>query len=64
MGYLQNRPLRQHATVSVEHPIWGEVHDGNAWFMGGVAGHAGLIFDCREVFKIALQFLPNYTRHI
>ena len=22
--------------------IWGEVHDGNAHFMGGVAGHAGL----------------------
>lgn len=22
--------------------IWGEVHDGNAWAMGGVAGHAGL----------------------
>ena len=22
--------------------VWGEVHDGNAWAMGGVAGHAGL----------------------
>jgi CubicO group peptidase (beta-lactamase class C family) len=22
--------------------IWGEVHDGNAWALGGVAGHAGL----------------------
>ena len=22
--------------------IWGEVHDENAWVMGGVAGHAGL----------------------
>ena len=41
--------------------IWGEVHDGNAFFMGGVAGHAGLFSTAEEVFKIALQFLPNYT---
>ena len=41
--------------------IWGEVHDGNAWFMGGVAGHAGLFSTAEEVFKIALQFLPNYA---
>ena len=44
------------------HQIWGEVHDGNAYFMGGVAGHAGLFSTAEEVFKIALQFLPNYTR--
>ncbi|MEO6333738.1 MAG: serine hydrolase [Pyrinomonadaceae bacterium] len=42
--------------------IWGEVHDGNAHFMGGVAGHAGLFSTAEEVFKIAQQFLPNYTR--
>lgn len=43
------------------HQIWGEVHDGNAYFMGGVSGHAGLFSTAEEVFKIALQFLPNYT---
>jgi len=42
--------------------IWGEVHDGNAWFMGGVAGHAGLFSTAEEVFKLALQFLPQYTQ--
>lgn len=42
--------------------IWGEVHDGNAYFMGGAAGHAGLFSTAEEVFKIALQFLPGYTR--
>ncbi len=41
--------------------IWGEVHDGNAYFMGGVAGHAGLFSNAEETFKIAQQFLPNYT---
>lgn len=44
------------------HVIWGEVHDGNAYFMGGVAGHAGLFGTAEEVFKIALQFLPTYTK--
>lgn len=42
--------------------IWGQVHDGNAYFMGGVAGHAGLFSTAEEVFKIALQFLPEHTR--
>ena len=42
--------------------IWGEVHDGNAYFMGGVAGHAGLFSTAEEVFKIALQFLPKHTK--
>jgi len=42
--------------------IWGEVHDGNAYFMGGVAGHAGLFSTAEEVFKLALQFLPNHSR--
>lgn len=41
--------------------IWGEVHDGNAYFMGGVAGHAGLFSTAEDVFKIAQQFLPKYT---
>lgn len=41
--------------------IWGEVHDGNAYFMGGAAGHAGLFSTAEDVFNIALQFLPNYT---
>ncbi len=41
--------------------IWGEVHDGNAHFMGGAAGHAGLFSTAEEVFKIAQQFLPNYS---
>ncbi len=41
--------------------IWGEVHDGNAHFMGGVAGHAGLFSTATEVLAIALQFLENHT---
>jgi CubicO group peptidase (beta-lactamase class C family) len=44
-----------------DYQIWGEVHDGNAWFSGGVAGHAGLFSTIEDILKIALQFLPNYT---
>src|SRR5690606_19948139 len=41
--------------------IRGEVHDGNAYFMGGVSGHAGLFSTAADVFRIALQFLPGHT---
>ncbi|HZS47142.1 MAG TPA: serine hydrolase domain-containing protein [Blastocatellia bacterium] len=39
--------------------IWGEVHDGNAYFLGGVAGHAGLFATASDILKIARQFLPG-----
>ncbi len=42
--------------------IWGEVHDGNCYFMNGVSGHAGLFSTAEETFKIAQQFLPNSTQ--
>jgi TonB family protein len=29
--------------------IWGEVHDPNAWAIGGVAGHAGLFGSARDL---------------
>jgi CubicO group peptidase (beta-lactamase class C family) len=41
--------------------IWGEVHDGNAHFLGGAAGHAGLFSTARETFRIAQQFLAAET---
>jgi serine-type D-Ala-D-Ala carboxypeptidase len=41
--------------------IWGEVHDGNAYFLGGAAGHAGLFSTARETFLIAQQFLSDWT---
>ena len=45
-----------------KHLIWAEVHDGNAYFMGGAAGHAGLFGTAEDVAMIALQFLANYTK--
>ncbi|HEX8246914.1 MAG TPA: serine hydrolase domain-containing protein [Pyrinomonadaceae bacterium] len=44
-----------------DYQIWGEVHDGNCYFMNGVSGHAGLFSSAEEVFRIAQQFLPATT---
>jgi CubicO group peptidase (beta-lactamase class C family) len=45
-----------------EQIIWGEVHDGNAHFLGGAAGHAGLFSTARETLRIAAQFLAASTQ--
>jgi CubicO group peptidase (beta-lactamase class C family) len=37
--------------------LWGEVHDPNAWAMGGVAGHAGLFGHAGDVLRFAEEML-------
>ncbi len=37
--------------------IWGEVHDGNAWSLGGVAGHAGLFGPADDVAAFVAALL-------
>ncbi len=44
------------------YPIWGEVHDGNAHFLGGAAGHAGLFSTAIETYTLAEQFIATRTR--
>jgi CubicO group peptidase (beta-lactamase class C family) len=38
--------------------IWGDVHDPNAWALGGVAGHAGL-FSTAQDMAVFAQMLLN-----
>jgi CubicO group peptidase (beta-lactamase class C family) len=38
--------------------LYGTVHDGNAWALGGVSGHAGLFSSTRDLATFA-QFLLN-----
>ena len=45
-----------------DYQVWGEVHDGNCYFMNGVSGHAGLFSTAEDVFIIAQQFLPQTTQ--
>lgn len=42
--------------------IHGEVHDGNCFYMGGAAGHAGLFSDLEETAQLAAQFLGGHSR--
>ena len=41
--------------------IWGEVHDGNAHFLGGAAGHAGLFSTVSETLRLANQFIGGLS---
>lgn len=41
--------------------IWGQVHDGNAHFLGGAAGHAGLFSTAADVFSLANQFVSTLS---
>lgn len=41
--------------------IWGEVHDGNAHFLGGAAGHAGLFSTAFDTVRLAEQFIAART---
>jgi CubicO group peptidase (beta-lactamase class C family) len=43
-------------------PIWGEVHDGNAHFLGGAAGHAGLFTTAGETLILAHQFIGEFSK--
>jgi CubicO group peptidase (beta-lactamase class C family) len=42
--------------------VWGEVHDENAWALGGVAGHAGM-FSTADDLAILAQTLLNGGRY-
>jgi CubicO group peptidase (beta-lactamase class C family) len=37
--------------------VWGEVHDENAWVMGGVAGHAGLFSTASDLAAFCRMML-------
>jgi len=42
--------------------IWGEVHDGNAHFLGGFAGHAGLFSNADDSLRLANQFIAGQSQ--
>lgn len=41
--------------------VWGEVHDENAWSLGGVAGHAGVFSTTRDMSILAQSLLNGGT---
>lgn len=42
--------------------VWGDVHDGNAWALGGIAGHAGL-FSTADDMALFVAALLRPHRH-
>jgi serine-type D-Ala-D-Ala carboxypeptidase len=60
-GYLNPPATAGGSDLFRNYQIWGEVHDGNCYFMDGVSGHAGLFSTAEETFRIAQQFLANQT---
>jgi serine-type D-Ala-D-Ala carboxypeptidase len=62
-GYdLNDQAIANRKSKIENRTCWGEVHDGNCYFMYGVSGHAGLFSTAEETFKIAQQFLINQTQ--
>ena len=68
LSLLRTRKLEPIAEMiaPTEHCPWrrrilcGEVHDDNAYAMGGVAGHAGLFSSARDVDRIATVLRESY----
>jgi CubicO group peptidase (beta-lactamase class C family) len=55
-------PLRRRIAATENCPwrgriLWGEVHDSNAFAMGGVAGHAGLFGSADDVLRFVVALL-------
>jgi serine-type D-Ala-D-Ala carboxypeptidase len=54
--------------VPTEYCAWrgrrmlGEVHDENAWRLGGIAGHAGIFSTADEIARFGQVFLPEVDR--
>lgn len=67
-GYTPDESLRPRiaATEFQSAPprgiVWGEVHDENAWSLGGVAGHAG-VFSTTSDMAILAQTMLNGGAH-
>jgi CubicO group peptidase (beta-lactamase class C family) len=56
-GPLQRRTAATENCPWRERILWGEVHDPNAWAMGGVAGHAGLFSTADDLMRFATTLL-------
>ena len=61
LGYFNPPANAGGSDIFRNYQIWGEVHDGNCYFMNGVSGHAGIFSNAYETFKITQQFLANQT---
>jgi CubicO group peptidase (beta-lactamase class C family) len=63
----QKKPFASRQYVATEKCPWrkrvlvGEVHDSDAYTMGGVSGHAGLFGTIDDVYKLCQMLLDSYA---
>ncbi|MGE5729010.1 MAG: serine hydrolase domain-containing protein [Gemmatimonas sp.] len=58
---LRQRAAPTERNSSRGHPLKGEVHDGDAYALGGVAGHAGLFSTAADLARFAQMLLDGGT---
>jgi CubicO group peptidase (beta-lactamase class C family) len=51
----------EHQSTHSRGMVWGEVHDENAWSLGGIAGHAGLFSTAADMSVLAQSLLNGGT---
>jgi CubicO group peptidase (beta-lactamase class C family) len=61
-GYRPRAPLRRIAATEADGDqrpglVWGQVHDGNAFALGGISGHAGLFGTAADLGRFASALL-------
>ncbi|MFI6262532.1 serine hydrolase [Micromonospora sp. NPDC051006] len=62
-GYNPGPELRSRIAATEYQPyagrgmVWGEVHDENAWSLGGVAGHAGVFSTAADLARLCQSLL-------
>ena len=65
-GDVTERRMAEAMGISYPHfrsgVVWGDVHDGNAYRRGGVAGNAGLFGTARDVWQLARPWLDASRR--
>lgn len=59
--YINRIPPTEFDTVYRKQLIQAEVHDERAWYMDGVAGHAGLFASADDLAKFGTMILNNGT---
>lgn len=72
-GYIELSKLKRHGLEAIheriaptafcpvrDRLIHGEVHDDNAWAMGGVAGHSGVFSTAADLHKFAAEMIRAY----
>jgi CubicO group peptidase (beta-lactamase class C family) len=58
---LRARAAPTERNSSRGHPLKGEVHDGDAYALGGIAGHAGLFSTASDLARFAQMLLDGGT---